>query len=459
MGIAATGGDQKPEDATEVFPMPLRRQPLFRVSCDSIVVMPPRTLGSWPIFAKNSDRPPDEAQPLVRVPAAEHRPGSKLRCQYIEIEQVARTHAFLGSRPHWLWGCEHGVNDQGVAVGNHTIYTKDALGESGLQGMDLVRLALERASSAREAAGVIGTLIERYGQGGSGFADMLWPYNNSFLLADPKEAYLLECSARHWALKRLPEGGSASNHTVIGADWDELSRDCIAHAVENGWWSQPDSVRFDFAAAYRDESVVPAIVSSGRYRTTCGALAEARGGFDLRAVERVMRDHYDHGETHLPGRTPDDERFFSVCMHAGPVGVTAASMVAELAPPADGQPQLVWVTLCNPCVSPYLPVFPQAPLPPEYTRGDRDPASGGAWWRFKRLLTAVESDFACHAGRVREAWRNFERDLVPAAADAGAAAARLEGPARERSLGRFMQEAWERASALLDRLTAEVEAG
>mgnify|MGYP003411426687 FL=1 len=103
----------------------------FRICCDSVVALPPRTRGSRPIFAKNSDRPPDEAQPLIQVAAVDHRPGSKLRCQYIEIDQVSRTHAFLGSRPHWLWGCEHGVNEHGVAIGNHTIYTKDPLGETG----------------------------------------------------------------------------------------------------------------------------------------------------------------------------------------------------------------------------------------------------------------------------------------------------------------------------------------
>lgn len=428
----------------------------FRISCDSVVALPPRTRGSRPIFAKNSDRPPDEAQPLIQVAAADHRPGSKLRCQYIEIDQVAHTHALLGSRPYWLWGCEHGVNEHGVAIGNHTIYTKDPLGESGLQGMDLVRLGLERGASAREAADVIAGLIETHGQGGSGFADLVWPYNNSFVIADAGEAWLLEASARHWALKRLRAGGSASNHTAIGSDWDHLSHDCIAHAIESGWWSE-NSGRFDFAAAYRDETVVPAIVSSGRYRTTCGALAEAGGGLDVAAFKRVMRDHYEAGDVHAPGRMPDDERFFSVCMHAGPVGVTAASMIVELGAPAGGAPRPIWISFCNPCVSPYLPVFAEAPIPVEYSTGGQVSEDGSAWWRFKRLLAAVERDFPRHARRVRDAWKSHERDLEAPTERAVAAAAAKNGRERVATLESFMREVWLETVRRLDALIADVE--
>lgn len=430
--------------------------PDFRVSCDSLLAVGAQTASSRPIFAKNSDRPPDEAQPLVQVTAAEHAEGTKLRCQYIEIDQAPRTSAFLGSRPHWLWGCEHGLNEHGVAVGNHTIYTKDPVADSGLQGMDLVRLALERGRDARSAVETITSLIERYGQGGSGFADMHWPYNNSFVVADHDTAYLLECSASNWALKRLAAGGSASNHTAIGADWDELSDRCIAHAVENGWWRE-SSARFDFAAAYRDESVVPGIVSSGRFRTTCGALTEGRSALDVGAVQRVMRDHYEGGEIHAPGRMPDDERFFSVCMHAGPVGVTAASMITELTPREDPVPRVAWVTFCNPCVSPYLPVFPEAPVPGAFTIGGREAEPTSAWWRFKRLLTAVEQDFPRHGERVRAVWRAFESELMPSVATVAEAAAARKPAERIPVLAEFMRDTWEAAQQKLDALTAVVE--
>lgn len=428
--------------------------PAFRVSCDSLVATAGLTSRRRAIFAKNSDRPPDEAQPLISVPAADHPRGAKLRCQYIEIEQVPRTHAFLGSRPYWLWGCEHGLNEHGVAVGNHTIYTRDPVAETGLQGMDLVRLALERATTAREAVDVMTALIERHGQGGSGFADLIWPYHNSFIAADAREAWLLEASAKNWASKRLDPGGSASNHVTIGTDWNALSSGCVEHAVANGWWPAAGS-RLDFAAAYRDQSVIPPVVSSGRYRRTCDLLAHPPRLLDVRAFKRMMRDHYESGDVHTPGHMPDDERFFSVCMHSGAVGVTAASMVVELAPPS-GSPFVAWVTFCNPCIAPYLPVFPEAALPEDFMRGGRESESGSAWWRFKGLLTAVEADFPRHARRVRDAWTGYESELESETDRVLAAAAGKAPTERRAALERFMADVWRETGARLDALIAKV---
>ena len=59
--------------------------------------------------------------------------------------------------------------------------------------MDLVRLVLERAKTAREAVTVCSDLLEEFGQGG-GCAedDDTWCYENSFLFADRNDAWVLE---------------------------------------------------------------------------------------------------------------------------------------------------------------------------------------------------------------------------------------------------------------------------
>ena len=109
----------------------------FPLGCDTLVALSGATADDSVILAKNSDRPADESQPLFQAPRKRHAPGSLLKCQYIEIPQVEETFALIGSRPYWLWGLEHGMNECGVAIGNEAVFTKETLPDIGLLGMDL----------------------------------------------------------------------------------------------------------------------------------------------------------------------------------------------------------------------------------------------------------------------------------------------------------------------------------
>ena len=59
------------------------------------------------VFAKNSDRPPGEAQVLLAHVG--RSPRRALDTQYLRLPDSG-AHAFVGSHPTWLWGAEHGVN-------------------------------------------------------------------------------------------------------------------------------------------------------------------------------------------------------------------------------------------------------------------------------------------------------------------------------------------------------------
>ncbi len=161
-------------------------------SCDTLVVLAAHTRDGHTLFAKNSDRPPTECQPLYRGPAATYPPGSTVRCQYLEIPQAPATLAVLGSRPWWLWGFEHGANERRVAIGNEALHTREEPAETGLLGTDLLRLGLERGRTAAEAKRVITEHLERYGQGGSAAYGGTRRYHNSFIIAAPDEAWVLE---------------------------------------------------------------------------------------------------------------------------------------------------------------------------------------------------------------------------------------------------------------------------
>ena len=136
--------------------------------CDTLIAGPDVTKNHFAIFAKNSDRPPNEAQFLDWIPARTYQPGESIQCTYINIPQVEKTAAVLLSRPFWMWGAEMGINQYGLVIGNEAVFSKvPANKEPALLGMDLLRLGLERAHTAVQAVEVIVELLEEYGQGGN----------------------------------------------------------------------------------------------------------------------------------------------------------------------------------------------------------------------------------------------------------------------------------------------------
>lgn len=179
-------------------------------ACDTWVALRDATADGSVILAKNSDRPPMEAQPLVQVPRSRHQPGETVQCTYIRIPQAAETYEHIGSKIWWAFGYEHGMNEHGVAIGNEAVWSKESYQwGDGLLGMDLVRLGLERGDTARKAMRVMVELLARYGQSGDCERPGEWGkanYHNSFLIADRNEAWVLETAGRYWAAKRLTRG-------------------------------------------------------------------------------------------------------------------------------------------------------------------------------------------------------------------------------------------------------------
>ncbi len=383
------------------------------LGCDTLVALAPATLRGSAIFAKNSDRPPGEPQSLVVVDRARHPSGARVRCQYIEVPQVRETARFVGARPTWLWGLEMGLNEYGVAIGNETIFAHEPPAASGLIGMDLVRLGLERGTSAASAVEVLIELIETHGQGGSGYRDLEWPYNNGFLIADPREAFVLEAAGRLWATRRCATVDSISNHITIGADWQRLSPAATATAAARGL---PVAEPFDFAGAFRDTEIVPRALSEGRLRRSRALLAEGRGAHTVATLQAILRDHDRTGPRFVPGAAPDEEQFYTLCMHQGP-SRTAASLVAEL-DASPHEPRVAWFALGRPCTSVFFPTFFAGELPPVLSAAgeEGEPGREGLWWVFERLAERAEQAEAA-GEEIRAALRELESELSTEAAE------------------------------------------
>ncbi len=359
--------------------------------CDTLV-----TLGEEGVlFGKNSDREPNEAQVLEWHPAAAHLEGARLRCTHIEISEVARTHAVVLSRPWWMWGAEMGANEHGVVIGNEAVWTREPAGQPALLGMDLLRLGLERGATAEEAVSVIVDLLERHGQGGPCSHDRPgFTYHNSFLVADPSGAIVLETAGRQHATEQVrARGRSISNELTIPS----------------------------FARAHSDR-VHGRVAAAGRRRALTERAACAAGQpADLMAALR------QHGAGGAPAFSPIKGALGGPCVHAGGLvasSQTTASWVADLR-----DAPLHWVTGTSaPCTSVFKPVRVDEPLDEEAPAGDRfDPAT--RWWRHERLHRATLSDHAALLARYRPLRDRLERSLLadrPTSADAFAVAEAME---------------------------------
>jgi len=177
--------------------------------CDTFVAVGSASVDGSTIFGKNSDRPSQEIQNLIHIPHQVHAEET-VECTYIEIPQIAETYEVILCQPYWMWGAEMGANEWGVVIGNEAVHSKEPIGPPALLGMDLLRLGLERGKTARATLEVITQLLEEFGQGGSCKVDEpVWTYDNSFLIADAKEAWVLETAGKWWIAERIVEIGRA----------------------------------------------------------------------------------------------------------------------------------------------------------------------------------------------------------------------------------------------------------
>lgn len=323
--------------------------------CDTIVIVEKDRV----LFAKNSDRDPNEGQNLEWHPARTNPSDASLRCTYIEIPDIPRVFATMISRPFWMWGAEMGTNECGVTIGNEAVFTTEPYEETpGLIGMDLVRLALERSDSATFACECIIELLELYGQGGGcGHESKKVVYHNSFIVADKSSAFVLETAGRKLAVERVEGARTISNGLTIPS----------------------------FASSFAD-------VEQGD-RNGC-ALRRARSqtlansATTTRDLMAILGDHGD-GNEH-PHYDEMNGGLSAPCVHAGGRKVnaqTTGSWVSELSPDSTSH----WATgTTAPCISLFKPVAMEKPVGLGATA--KDSVNESYWWQHERLHRLVTRD-------------------------------------------------------------------
>lgn len=387
--------------------------------CDTMVALGSATKSGATLFAKNSDRDANEAQIVELLPTQSHAADASVRLTYIEIPQARRTHAVMLSRPYWMWGAEMGANEHGVAIGNEAILTKVPPGKTpGLIGMDMVRLGLERATSAGEALTLLCTLVETYGQSGNcGHPQAArFYYHNSFLIADRTCAFVLETIGKEWICEKITGTRSISNTLTIGEDYDAMSDGLEVLAQTVGWTK---GTRFNFREIFGAKVLSELASGPTRWRRTTACLAEGRGSLTPLDMMRILRDR-GKGASGNPNWRPDGLMNGTVCAHAsfGPArrfGQTVGSQVSLLGTGADRGDDRHFMTAT---AAPDTGIFKPLPLDPAQLprqlaakpSGTFDTAS--LWWRHETLHRAVLKDYVARLGAFERARDQLEEEMV-----------------------------------------------
>jgi len=423
--------------------------------CDTMVALGNATADGAVILAKNSDREPNEAHQLVHYPRAQHQPGEMVRCTYIAIPQVAETYEVLLCKPFWLWGCEMGANEKGVAIGNEAVLTKEPHAKTGQLGMDLIRLALERADTAERALHIITDLLAQYGQGGAcGYRHKGMNYHNSFIIADPTQAWVLETAGRYWAAERVRDVRTISNGLTIGHDYDLASPGLVEHAVERGWCKSRDD--FHYARCYSDFLYTHFSRCRERQNRSTALLRQEMGRITPRTMMNALRDH---GADKPPTLfDPAHSSMGSLCMHAADELMRASQSVGSLVAHLRRDQRTYWVTGTSaPCASVFKPVYLNGqPLPDHGPLPDGNANERTLWWRHERLHRATLRDHPARLALYSDERDALETEFI-AQAEALDRASYADDAERIQAQMTFSQQCFDRAREAADRWIARVE--
>jgi len=401
---------------------------LLYSGCDTMVSTGASSKSGATIFAKNSDRPADEAQPLELHAASQSAVSGT---QFVEIDGNAPVYRHIGSRPDWCWGYEHGFNEHQVVIGNEALPSLlPETEEAKLVGMEILRLALERGATAEEAVNVITGLVEKYGQGKFSNSAGLRTYDNIYLVADPAEAYVVETIGHEWAVR--PVSGVHSISNVSGMDGSaRLSEGAEATAIKYGLFDPSNGTDFSWSSAY--SAVDDARSGTRRQSRSSSILAHHDGGIDFGKLMLTLSDHgAPEGDPTKFESAPGDMR--GICTHPEHEGgVTAASLVADLC--ADGSRLPVyWCGMYAPCMTLFFPVFIEGELPEVLSIGGATYSDDSPWWMFHALGQEGFEGGAEGMKEIHEGWWDLQKGMFGSA---------YEMAAR----GRAMIDAGERESA------------
>ncbi len=404
--------------------------------CDSFVALGNSTASGSVLLAKSADTSVNEAQHLVRQPRCEYREGAFVRITHLNIPQARVTHETILGKSFWAWGTEVACNEHGVAAGNEGAFSnQDEEDKEGVTVIDLLRLAVERASTAREAVDVIAHQVETYGQSGNSQFYGHFFCDTGILVSDRAEAYVVNCAGRHWAARKVGDVMAISNRYQITDDWDLSSL-----PFDNG--AKPD-----FRATFADEKAEEEVAASRRESRAQSLLEARRGAITVTDMADILRDVGEDPETY---NIPDDERPTRICMHAGPHASRFWHATNAMISDTGRDGVTVWMTGTSATdLSIFKPLFFGVALPDLGPMPLGTYAAGTLWWKHERLHRRAIADYAALKPEIRADFDPLEQEFFGEAPSVLKAATNVKTD--------FVADCWRRAEAVTDRWIEKLE--
>lgn len=381
---------------------------------------------------------------LDKTPAKDHSINDSITIKSMsgipyKIHQIEHTNAIVGFQ----------MNEYQLAIGETTFLGREELWDKDmpLKYWELMRFALLRAKTAREAINVITSLVETYGYGSEG---------ESISIADPNEAWLLEIigtggkGGAVWVAVKIPDGTitAHANHSRIGEfpldDPDNClySENVISLAIEKGYYIPKSGKSFEFNNVYDPPTNEHIKYSESRVWSIFNRAAPSLGltidynrgvagtnpyplaivpdkKLNLKDVFSLVRDHYENtwldmtrGLTAGPFGNPNRVRPLSWKKDSvkysfeRPISTynTAFSYVAQLRnylPNEIGG--IAWFGVDDTYTTCYFPIYCcVTEISPPFTKGNINQYSTeSAWWAF---------NFAANYANIR--YQDIVKDIV-----------------------------------------------
>ena len=262
-------------------------------------------------------------EPLFYLPAKKHEPNDSVEVHDWDtgkflgkIKQAPETYLVIGN-----------INEYQVSIGETTFTGISELQDTNgiVDYGSLMRLALQRAKTAREAIKVMGDLVAEYGYYSTG---------ESFSVADANEAWILEMIGKGgkekgavWVAMRIPDGYVAAHANQARIRKFPLNdpenclyaKDIITFAQKYGYYDPKKNGDFSFVDAYCPlepssllfcegrvwslfKNAAPSMnLSSDYWRAVEGAepyplFIKPDKKLSVKDVIRLFRDHFDGTE-------------------------------------------------------------------------------------------------------------------------------------------------------------------